>query len=149
VQATVATPQQLAAVLNSLSTHINRTASPEMFRVLGELDMSFTQVKAMFALMEVEDATVKDLAERLGMSLPAMSRSVDGLVQRGHVERKECPSDRRSKRIALLPGGRDALRKISAAREAGIVEFAAELSDAERTALYAAILPIAERISSI
>jgi DNA-binding MarR family transcriptional regulator len=148
VQATVATPQQLAAALNNLSTHINRTASPEMFRVLGELDMSFTQVKAMFALMDVEDATVKHLAERLNMSLPAMSRSVDGLVQRGYVERKECPSDRRSKRIALLPAGRDALRHISAAREAGLVEFAAELSDAERTALYTAILPIAERISS-
>jgi DNA-binding MarR family transcriptional regulator len=148
VQSTVATPQQLAAVLNDLSTHINRTASPEMFRVLGELDMSFTQVKAMFRLMEVEDATVKDLAEMLGMSLPAMSRAVDGLVQRGYVERKECPTDRRSKRIALLPAGRDALRTVSAAREVGLIEFAAELSDEERTALYTAILPIAERITS-
>lgn len=134
--------------LSDLSHHINRTTSPEMFRILGEMDMSFTQMKALFVLVEQEDATVKDLAGRLSMSLPAMSRAVDGLVQRGYVARRECETDRRSKRIALLPQGHEVLRYVSEARTAGLVEFAAELSDAERTALYTAILPIAERISS-
>jgi len=82
------------------------------------------------------------------MSLPAMSRSVDGLFQRGFVTRQESASDRRSKLIALLPQGRDVLARVTAAREAALVEFAAELDDAERTALHAALLPIAERISS-
>jgi DNA-binding MarR family transcriptional regulator len=148
VQATVATPQQLADALVRLTGHINRTASPDMFRVLGEVGLSFTQMKALFVLSEREEATIGDLAGRLAMSLPAMSRSVDGLVQRGYVERKECPSDRRSKRLALLPQGREVLSRVTAAREAALVEFAAELSDAERTALHAALLPIAERISS-
>jgi DNA-binding MarR family transcriptional regulator len=148
VQATVATPQQLAEALYQLTGHINRTASPDMFRVLGEIGLSFTQMKALFVLSERDDATIGDLAGHLAMSLPAMSRSVEGLVQRGYVERKECPSDRRSKRLALLPEGREALSRVTAAREAAIVEFAAELTDAERTALHAALLPIAERIFS-
>ena len=37
---------------------------------------------------------------------------------------------------------------MSAAREAALVAFAAKLSDAERTALHTALLPIAERITS-
>jgi len=119
-----------------------------MFRVLGEVGLSFTQMKALFVLSERDDATIGDLAGHLAMSLPAMSRSVDGLVQRGYVERRECPSDRRSKRLALLPQGREVLSRVTAAREAALVEFAAGLSDAERTALHAALLPIAERISS-
>jgi DNA-binding MarR family transcriptional regulator len=148
VQATVASPQQLADALVKLSTHVNRTASPDMFRVLGEVGLSFTQMKVLFLLEEREELTVKDLSERLSMSLPAMSRSVEGLVQRGFVARREHATDRRSRQIALLPSGREVLDRVTAAREHALVAFAAELTDAERTALYAALLPIAERISS-
>jgi DNA-binding MarR family transcriptional regulator len=148
VQATVASPQQLADALVRLTGHINRTASPDMFRVLGEVGLSFTQMKALFVLSEHENASVGDLAAKLAMSLPAMSRSVEGLVRRGYVERHDCPTDRRSKRLALLPQGREVLTRVTAAREAALVAFAAELTDAERTALHAALLPIAERISS-
>ncbi len=135
-------------MLGVLSAYVNRAASPEMFRVLGELELSFTQMKALFVLAERHEMSVKDIAGHLSLSLPAMSRSVDGLVQRGYVARRECASDRRSRLVALLPPGRDVLRRINAAREAALVEFAAELSDAERTALHGALLPIAQRISS-
>jgi DNA-binding MarR family transcriptional regulator len=148
VQATVASPQQLADLLIKLSNHINRTASPDMIRVLGEVELSFTQMKALFLLAEHGETTVKDISARLSMSLPAMSRSVDGLVQRGFVTRRESETDRRSRQIALLPQGRDVLTRVTAAREAALVEFAAGLSDAERSALHTALLPIAERISS-
>ena len=148
MQATVASPQQLADALVKLSNHINRTASPDMFRVLGEVGLSFTQMKALFLLQESEEMTVKDISAQLSMSLPAMSRAVEGLVQRGFVARREHASDRRSKQIALLPAGRDVLDRVTAARENALVAFAAELSEAERTALHAALLPIAERITS-
>jgi DNA-binding MarR family transcriptional regulator len=147
VQATVATAQQLADLLGRLATYVNRTASPDMFRVLGEVGLSFTQMKALFLLQEHTEMTVKDIADTLSMSLPAMSRSVDGLVQRGFVTRTASLSDRRSKQIALLPQGVDVLNRVTAAREAALIEFAAELSDAERSALHTALLPIAERIS--
>ena len=148
VQATVATPQQLADALVRLTGHINRTASPDMFRVLGEVGLSFTQMKALFVLSERDEMTVKrprrpprDVAPRdvaLGRRpRPARLRRARGV-----------PSDRRSKRLALLPPGREVLDRVTAAREAAIVAFAAELSDAERTALHAALLPIAERITS-
>jgi DNA-binding MarR family transcriptional regulator len=129
-----------------LSNHVNRTASPDMFRVLGEVGLSFTQLKSLFLLREHGELTVKEIASRLSMSLPAVSRSVDGLVQRGFVARRECESDRRSRQIALLPEGREVLDRAIAAREAALVEFASALPDAERDALHAALLPIVERI---
>jgi DNA-binding MarR family transcriptional regulator len=147
VQATVATPQQLADLLGVLSAHINRTASPDMFRVLGELGLSFTQMKALFVLSEHEQLSVKHVANHLSMSLAAMSRSVDGLVQRGYVARSECASDRRSRLLTILPAGREVLGRVMAARASALAEFASELSDDERNALHTALLPIAERIS--
>ena len=119
-----------------------------MFRVLGELGLSFTQMKALFMLREHPELGVKDLAGRLAMSLPAMSRSVDGLVNRGFVARTESLTDRRAKRLALLPHGRAALDRLVAARATALTAFAEELPDDERTALHAALLPIAERITS-
>lgn len=119
-----------------------------MFRVLGELELSFTQMKAMFMLRERDEVAVKEIAEHLAMSLPAMSRAVDVLVQRGYVARRESPADRRSKLVALLPPGREALDRLAAARETALAAFAEELSPRERTALYEALLPIAERITS-
>jgi DNA-binding MarR family transcriptional regulator len=148
VQATVASAQQVAGLLNRLNHHVNKTAAPDMFRVLGEVELSFTQLKALFHLQDQGELTVKEIASRLGMSLPAVSRSVDGLVQRGFVARRECESDRRSRQIALLPQGRVVLERVMAAREAALAAFAAELSDADRDALHAALLPIVERLSS-
>jgi len=134
--------------MSLLTVHINRSTSPEMFRILGEQELSFTQMKALFVLSERDRMAVKDIAAHLAMSDAAMSRSVDGLVQRGYVARRECDTDRRSKLIALLPQGREVLDRLLAARTAALAAFAEELSDAERTALHAALLPIAERIKS-
>jgi DNA-binding MarR family transcriptional regulator len=134
--------------MSLLTVYINRSTSPEMFRILGEQDLSFTQMKALFVLAEREGMSVKDISASLGMSVAAMSRSVEGLVQRGYVARHECPTDRRTRRIALLPQGREMLDRLLAARTAALTTFAQELSDAERTALHAALLPIAERIKT-
>jgi DNA-binding MarR family transcriptional regulator len=135
--------------MSLLTVYINRSTSPEMFRILGELELSFTQMKALFVLSEKGELTVKGIAEHLAMSDAAMSRSIDGLVQRGYVERRECATDRRSRHIALLPAGREVIDRLLAARSAALTAFAEELGDDERTALHAALLPIAERIKSL
>jgi DNA-binding MarR family transcriptional regulator len=146
VQSIVATPQLVAELLGRLLLHLHRSSSPELFRVLGELGLSFTQVKTLHALRTAGDVNVKDVAGRLGMSLPAMSRALDGLVQRGFVERRESGLDRRAKLVRLLPAGREALDTIERTRVSVIEEFTATLSDEERDRLHATLLPIVERI---
>jgi DNA-binding MarR family transcriptional regulator len=126
--------------------HIHRSSSPELFRMLGELGLSFTQVKTLHALREAHDVNVKDVADRLGLSLPAMSRALDGLVERGFAEREASDQDRRAKLVRLLPAGRDALDTIERSRLSVIEEFTVTLSDEERAGLHAVLLPIVERI---
>jgi DNA-binding MarR family transcriptional regulator len=142
----IASPQQLAELLGRFVLHLNRASSPELFRVLGELGLSFTQMKALYLLRDAGDVNVKEVAERLGMSLPAMSRALDGLVQRDYVERLESPTDRRSRLVRLLPAGRATLTEIEQGRLSALKEFAATLSDEERSALHASLLPVMERI---
>jgi DNA-binding MarR family transcriptional regulator len=128
---------------------VHRTSTPELFKQLGELGLSFTQVKALNLLrISDEDVNVKDVSDSLSMSLPAMSRALDKLVQRGYVERVESEKDRRAKLVRLLPAGRAVLDEIEQARKSAIEELTARLSDEERAALHAALLPIVERIPS-
>ena len=145
----IASPQGVAELLGQLLLHVHRTSTPELFRQLGELGLSFTQVKALNLLrISDEDVNVKDVADGLHMSLPAMSRSLDKLVQRGYVARTESEKDRRAKLVRLLPAGRAVLDEIEQARKSAVEELTATLSDDERAALHAALLPIVERIPS-
>ena len=142
----IASPQALAELLGRLLLYLHRASSPELFRMLGELGLSFTQVKTLHVLREADDMNVKDVADRLGLSLPAMSRALDGLVQRGFVERRESERDRRAKLVRLLPAGRDAVETMERSRLSLLEEFTATLSDEERAGLHSTLLPIVERI---
>jgi DNA-binding MarR family transcriptional regulator len=142
----IASPQQLAELLGKFLMQLNRASSPELFRMLGELELSFTQMKALHLLLEAGDVHIKDVAERLGMSLPAMSRALDGLVGRGYVERLESPTDRRARLVRLLPAGRAILTEIQASRLATLEALAASLTEEERAGLHASLLPVVERI---
>ena len=111
------------------------------YAIFEELDLTLTQVKALVALSD-DELTVKELAERLGLSLPGASRAVDALVARHLVGRRECPIDRRQKRLRCTDTGRRALERLDEARLAGIAAFAATLPDAQCERLTAALRPI-------
>ena len=132
--------------MEALAAHVNHSSSPALFRTLAELDLSFTQVKALFTL-ERGERSVGEIGAALGLSLPATSRSVDGLAQRGFVVRRESSEDRRSKLVALTPQGREVLEACVAGRRAAMEQFVASLSESERSALHSALLPIVERIT--
>jgi DNA-binding MarR family transcriptional regulator len=148
VQANVASTQQLSEVLAPLWAHLNRRSSADLFRMVAELDSSFSQVKMLFLLEDGGEHSVKEIAQHLGLSLPAASRAVDGLIQRGYVSRRESAEDRRSRLVALTDAGRAVVDRVLRARLQALEQFAEELTPQERDCLYAALLPIVERIAS-
>ena len=117
------------------------------YAIFEELDLTLTQVKALIALAAAE-LTVKDLAERLGLSLPGTSRAVDALVARGLVGRREDTADRRMKRLRCTDAGREALRRLDEARLAGIAQFTATLPADQRERLSRALRPILDGLAA-
>jgi DNA-binding MarR family transcriptional regulator len=69
--------------------------------------------------------TIGALAERLGVSQQAASKSVADLERRGYVERRADPDDARARRVALTTRGRDAIEAGRRRR----AEIAAELAE--------------------
>jgi DNA-binding MarR family transcriptional regulator len=83
---------------------------------LGELNLGFTQLAALYALAEGSTTTVADLAETIGRSPSATSRLVDGLVRRRLVERRREVDDGRLRTVWLTPRGQAVLRIVDRAR---------------------------------
>jgi DNA-binding MarR family transcriptional regulator len=134
------TPEELAHELLVLWMHLMRGSSQQMFALLGELDLGMTQMKTLVMLDDcIEEVSVKDLSERLGLSLPATSRTIDGLLRRGFLSRHEDTVDRRVKRVRLTAEGKDVVRQINVARLQGLEAFAASLSVPQRARLMAAL----------
>ena len=133
--------------MGALWAHLNRRSSADLFKVVDELGSSFSQVKMLFLLEDGGEHSVSEIAAHLGLSLPAASRAVDGLIQRDFVTRRESASDRRARLIALSDHGREVVERLARARIATLDTFAAEITPEERTSLLAALLPIVERIT--
>ena len=128
--ATPAAPPQadaeLAAQLLALWRTVITRGGVGSYAIFEELDLTLTQVKALCALSDAE-LTVKDLAERLGLSLPGASRAVDALVARELIARREDAVDRRMKRLRCTAAGADALERLDEARLAGLEQFTTTL----------------------
>jgi len=130
--------------------HLLWSTNREFFTSLQEAGISFSQLKCLGLLAEADpdaELSLGALSDETGLSLPAISRAVDGLVQRGALRREEDPEDRRSKIVSLAPRGRAVYERIMAVRLAGLKNFVEELEPHERDALGSALHPIIERLS--
>jgi DNA-binding MarR family transcriptional regulator len=144
-----ASSEAVATDLGVLMKHLLVSSSRDFFAAVEQAGLTFTQVKCLHLLGDAEQPLpLCGLSETLGLSGPAISRAVDGLVQRGEVKRTEDPRDRRSKLLTLSARGRRTLERFVALRFAGVKRFVEGLTDEEREALAAGVGPIARRLGS-
>ncbi len=100
----------------------------ERFQLLVDNDLSFGQAKALIHLTRNEEPMSGGaLAESIGASAPAASRSLDSLVQRGLADRSESAEDRRVRLFSATTAGSELAAELAALRRAQVEAFAAEL----------------------
>jgi DNA-binding MarR family transcriptional regulator len=118
-----------------------------MLEVIDELGLSLTQLKALQLLSTHEPAemSLKQLGDSLELSMPAISRAVDGLVHRRLVTRTEDQTDRRSKRVRPTKSARQLVARLTDIRFSQLGEFVDTLTPRERNKLAAAFAVLAER----
>ncbi|HYM39356.1 MAG TPA: MarR family transcriptional regulator [Thermoplasmata archaeon] len=103
----------------------------EMRRSRGP-GISVPQFRVLTFLNRTEGASLSAVADRVGLSLPAMSRLVDGLVSRDLVRREESPEDRRRVLLHLTNLGKDLVRTARAGAQSRLAEVLTTLPIAER-----------------
>ncbi len=141
------TTEELAIKLGAFLLRCMGGASSEVFKVIDESGLTFSQMKVLVELEAPdEDArTVTALSEELGISAASASRAADGLVRKRLATRIEDPDDRRVRRLTLTAKGRELAARIISARLAGLEDFADSLSSEERQKLESALDALLQR----
>ncbi len=103
----------------------------EMRRSRGP-GISIPQFRVLTYLNRTEGASLSAAADRVGLSLPAMSRLIDGLVERELVERDESLEDRRRITLRLTNLGKELVRTARAGARARLAEVLTSLPPSQR-----------------
>ncbi len=138
-----------AARIAALVSHIFLFDQGQQLRAIEESGLTMAQCKTLLALAgpgeSAEPRQITEIAERLGLSLPSISRAIDGMVRKRLVTRVEDEHDRRVRRIAIAPKGERLVGELVSMRLAGLESFASTLSAAQRRKLDAAIDALRDR----
>jgi DNA-binding MarR family transcriptional regulator len=97
-----------------------------------EDDLSLAQYRVLVFLRDKRDVSLSAVAEHIGLSLPSMSKMVDGLVARGFVSRTEAQGDRRRLALCLTDAGVVTVEGALAATQAALAQTAAGMDAAQR-----------------
>jgi DNA-binding MarR family transcriptional regulator len=135
-----------AEILEAFPT-VMRFIRAQMRRHRGS-ELSVPQFRTLVFLGRRGGASLSALAEFLGLSLPATSRLVEGLVRKSFVLRRIPPGNRRLLALALSARGRRTIAGARQATESRLAEVVASLSGSERAAIQGALRTLREQFQS-
>lgn len=109
---------------------IFQSIKSEMRRGRGA-ELSVPQFRTLRFIQSNVDSSLSSLAEHLGITLPSVSKLVDGLVKQGLVTRQESAADRRYLSLVLTPAGDAIVNTARANAQASLAETLGSLSAEE------------------
>ena len=105
-----------------------------------DVDLTMSQLKAIFIVVEASGLSGRVLGERLGITPSAVTALVDRLVQRGYVRREEDLADRRISWARPTPLAQDLFERLHASHREQLVDTLNVLSADELTLVDGALL---------
>jgi len=124
---------------------------PLVFRMIraelrkhGAKEMSVPQYRTLAFVYRNGGASLSEVCDYIGLTLPTMSALVDGLVARGLINRRTHSGDRRRMTLTLKELGRARLRSARAATIAYLEDKIRQLSPSDRATVTLAMRMLME-----
>jgi len=127
-----ASTDECAHAILEVAPAIMRTIRTEMRRHRTS-DLSVPQFRTLAFIDNHEGPSLSDVAGHIGLTLPSMSKIVDGLVARKLITREIASADRRRITLALTSRGQTLLTAARGATKACLAEMLQSLSLTDRT----------------
>jgi DNA-binding MarR family transcriptional regulator len=137
-------PEELVASTTFLLKRLGYTAKERALEAYERTGLHPYHHAILIALGEGPPETQGAIADALGYDRGQLVGLLDELEERGLVERRRDPNDRRRQLVRLTRDGRRVLRRLRGVAQQIEDEFLAPLTGDERTSLHALLLRLAE-----
>jgi DNA-binding MarR family transcriptional regulator len=129
---TEADAAEILRAITRISYLITRARRHDRVRTVAAVPLDRAAVMVLGQLAEAGPARPGELAARLGVEAPHITRQVQRLQQAGYADRVPDPGDRRAQLIQLTPAGRAAADRIRQAGTTGMQTALAHWPPQER-----------------
>jgi MarR family transcriptional regulator, lower aerobic nicotinate degradation pathway regulator len=138
-------PKELVASATFWLKRLGYTAKERAMEAYEQNGLHPYHYAILLVLDEGSRETQGAIADALGYDHGQLVGLLDELQERGLVERRRDPDDRRRHLVSLTTDGKRTLRRLRALARKLEDEFLAPLSDEERATLHALLLRLAEK----
>jgi DNA-binding MarR family transcriptional regulator len=136
-------PEELASSVLFLLKRLGMAAKEQSLEAYEAVGLHPYHHSILAVLDEGSRETQGAIADALGYDRGQLVGLLDELEERGLVERRRDPADRRRHVVRMTPAGRKTLARLRALSTKLEEEFLAPLDDAERAELQATLLRLA------
>src|SRR2546421_4663937 len=138
-------PQELIASTSFLLKRLGFAVKEQTMEAYEGTGLHPYHHAILLVLGEGAPETQGSIADALGYDRGQLVGLLDELEERGLLERRRDPNDRRRHVVRLTPDGKKALQKLRALSKRIEDEFLAPLNEAERAKLHLLLLRLAEQ----
>jgi MarR family transcriptional regulator, lower aerobic nicotinate degradation pathway regulator len=138
-------PEELVASTLFLLKRLGFAAKNKSMGAYEEIGLHPYHYGVLIAVEEGSHATQGAIADSLGYDRGQLVGLLDELEERGLIERKRDPKDRRRQLVELTADGKSTLEELRTLSSRLEDDFLAPLDKAERAQLHALLLRLAER----
>jgi DNA-binding MarR family transcriptional regulator len=117
-----------ARELMDTAPQIMQAIRVEMRRGRGS-DISVPQFRSLAFIQRNPDSSLSNLAEHLGLTLPSVSKLVDGLVKEDLIIRQEARTDRRRLTLVLTDTGASIVNAARTSAQTNLIQKIKHLSN--------------------
>ncbi len=131
--------EELVEALESILPRYFRAVRYTIEQAEGVERLTLSQYRCLQAIAAQGTTLTTRLAWFMGVTMPTMTSRIDGLVERGLVERQPDPHSRRQVLLRLTPAGQALLREYTGVVEGWLLSLLASLGSAQKEQMVAAL----------
>lgn len=128
---------------------LGRAASAQKFAPTAKGMPTHAQVGVLFVIFHSGPQSVKDMAEKFGMTPSGITQLVNGLVKDGLLARTEDTQDRRKICVALTHKGRESMATIKQQRQEKLSKVFEPLTSSELIQLDIILQKIVKQVQTL
>lgn len=129
----------LVTAMEVTLTRYFRTIRHVVEQAASEEKITLAQFRCLQAIAARGTTLTTRLAEQMRVTMPTMTSRIDGLVERGLVERQPDPQSRRQIQLRLTPAGAALLASYQTMMNEWLSTFLAPLDEGQKRRLLAAL----------